>query len=84
MEVKNGYLLISDISGYTEFLVQSELLHAKEILDTLLQTGIQSIRPPIRVHHRCLKTVPIAESPTFAARNGLGKLIDLMEKVCQK
>lgn len=26
MEVKNGYLLISDISGYTEFLVKLELL----------------------------------------------------------
>ena len=25
MEVKHGYLLISDISGYTEFLVQSEV-----------------------------------------------------------
>jgi hypothetical protein len=49
MEVKNGYLLISDISGYTEFLVSSELQHAKEILDTLLQTGVKSTRPPIRV-----------------------------------
>jgi len=49
MEVKNSYLLISDISGDTEFLVKSELLHAKQILDTLLKTGIDSIRPPIRV-----------------------------------
>jgi hypothetical protein len=49
MEVKNGYLLISDISGYTEFLVKSELQHAKEILDTLLRTGVMSIRPPIKV-----------------------------------
>lgn len=49
MEVKNGYLLISDITGYTEFLVESELQHAKEILDTLLKTGVNSMRPPIRV-----------------------------------
>ena len=49
MEIKKGYLLISDITGYTEFLVQSELQHAKEILDTLLETGIHSIRAPIRV-----------------------------------
>lgn len=41
MEVKKGYLLISDISGYTEFLVRSELQHAKEILDTLLETGVK-------------------------------------------
>jgi hypothetical protein len=49
MKVKNGYLLISDITGYAEFLVESELQHAKEILDTLLKTGVKSIRPPIRV-----------------------------------
>ncbi len=49
MEVKNGYLLITDITGYTEFLVESELQHAKEILDTLLITGINAIRAPIRV-----------------------------------
>lgn len=49
MEVKNGYLLISDISRYTQFLVSSELQHSKEILDTLLQRGVESIRLPIRV-----------------------------------
>jgi hypothetical protein len=49
MEVKQGYLLISDITGYTEFLVESELLHAKEILDTLLITGIKAIKAPIRM-----------------------------------
>jgi hypothetical protein len=49
MEITKGYLLISDITGYTQFLVESELLHAKEILDTLLETGIRSIRAPIRV-----------------------------------
>ena len=47
MEVKNGYVLISDITGYTEFLIESELQHAKEILDTLLKTGVNSMRPPI-------------------------------------
>ena len=41
IKIKSGYLLISDISGYTEFLVQSELLHAKEILDTLLENGVR-------------------------------------------
>lgn len=48
MEIKNGYLLITDITGYTEFLVDSELLHPKEILDTLLATGINANRAPIR------------------------------------
>jgi len=49
MEIKKGYLLISDITGYTEFLVQSELLHAKEILDTLLETSVRSIHLLIKV-----------------------------------
>jgi hypothetical protein len=48
-EVKEGYLLISDISGYTQFLVESELAHAKEILDTLLATTIDAIKAPIRM-----------------------------------
>lgn len=49
MDIKTGYLLISDITGYTEFLVQSELKHAKEILDTLLIHGIQAIKAPVQV-----------------------------------
>ena len=31
MDIQNGYLFITDITGYTEFLTQSELDHAKEI-----------------------------------------------------
>ncbi len=49
MEAKQGFLLISDISGYTRFLVESELGHAKEILDSLLKSTIDAIRAPIRV-----------------------------------
>jgi len=48
-KIETGYVLITDISGYTRFLVGSELQHAKEILDTLLQTTIDAIRPPMRV-----------------------------------
>lgn len=49
MNVQQGYLLISDISGYTRFLVESELGHAKEILDSLLKATIEAIRAPVRV-----------------------------------
>ena len=49
MVVRQGYLLITDITGYTQFLVSSELQHAKEILDTLLQSTIDAIEPPIEV-----------------------------------
>ena len=49
MEVTTGYLLVSDISGYTRFLVESELGHAKEILDTLLKTTTDAVKAPIRI-----------------------------------
>jgi hypothetical protein len=49
MQIQTGYLLISDITGYTRFLVSSELAHAKEILDSLLQTTIDAIEPPVRL-----------------------------------
>lgn len=49
MTVRRGYLLTTDISGYTRFLVESELQHAKEILDTLLSTTIASIKAPVTV-----------------------------------
>lgn len=49
MDVQQGYLLISDITGYTRFLVESELEHAKEILDSLLKSTIEAIKAPIRV-----------------------------------
>jgi hypothetical protein len=49
VDVKNGYLLISDISGYTQFLVDSELGHAKEILDSLLTATVDAVKAPIQV-----------------------------------
>jgi hypothetical protein len=49
LQVTKGYLLISDITGYTEFLVGSELDHATEILQALLQVTIDAVRAPIRM-----------------------------------
>lgn len=49
MEITKGYLLISDITGYTEFLVGSELDHATEILEALLQVTIDAVRAPVRM-----------------------------------
>ncbi len=49
MEITKGYLLTSDISGYTRFLVDSELRHAKEILDTLLRVTTDAIHAPVRI-----------------------------------
>lgn len=42
-----GYLVISDITGYTGFLNQSELEHAEQSLRTLLEILIEHNRPPL-------------------------------------
>ncbi|HLF91418.1 MAG TPA: DUF2652 domain-containing protein [Anaerolineales bacterium] len=42
-----GFILIADISGYTMFLSQSELEHAQEILQSLLELLIENTRIPL-------------------------------------
>jgi hypothetical protein len=44
---QDGYLLIADITGYTAFLRESELEHAKDSLRSLLDLLIEHTRPPL-------------------------------------
>jgi len=44
-----GHFIISDISGYTEFLTRSELDHAHDILQSLFQAQLAHIKPPIMI-----------------------------------
>ncbi len=46
---QKGYILIADISGYTEYLSQTELAHAQDILETLMQALVENIQPPIAI-----------------------------------
>jgi len=41
-----GYFVITDICGYTEYLMRSELDHTKEILQYLFNAQIEAIKPP--------------------------------------
>lgn len=43
----HGILLIVDISGYTIYLTQSELQHAQEVLQSLLELLVEHTRPPL-------------------------------------
>jgi uncharacterized protein YndB with AHSA1/START domain len=43
----HGYFLISDITGYTSYLSQSELDHAQDTLTALLNLLIDHTRPPL-------------------------------------
>jgi uncharacterized protein YndB with AHSA1/START domain len=44
-----GFFVISDISGYTQFLTQSELEHAKGILEALFKAIIGRIEAPLAI-----------------------------------
>jgi class 3 adenylate cyclase len=47
--IETGYLLITDITGYTSFLTQSELDHAQHIIEGLFESQLEVIHPPLRV-----------------------------------
>ena len=49
MQIESGFFFITDITGYTGFLAQSELDHAKEILDALFDSILDHIEPPLIV-----------------------------------
>lgn len=47
MAVQKGYFLIADITGYTQYLSETELDHAQNILSALLNLLIEHTRPPL-------------------------------------
>lgn len=47
--VNKGYFIITDISGYTEFLTKSEIDHAHETLQNLFRVELESIKFPLKV-----------------------------------
>ena len=47
MATHSGYLLIADISGYTQFLTSSELDHANPIMQSLLGALIEQVGEPL-------------------------------------
>ena len=47
MTTHTGYLLIADISGYTQFLTSSEQDHANPILQSLLSSLIEQVGEPM-------------------------------------
>ncbi len=49
MSIESGFFFISDISGYTRFLTQSELGHAKEILDAIFDSMLEHVEAPLEV-----------------------------------
>lgn len=44
-----GFFILSDISGYTEFLTDSELEHAHQALQNLFEAQLQNVRFPLKL-----------------------------------
>ena len=49
-ETKTGFLVLADISGFTEFLTNTELEHGPPIIAELLEEVIRRISPPLEIH----------------------------------
>ena len=45
--VQTGYFVMADISGYTSFMAETELLHAQEILRDLLDCVVERLTPTL-------------------------------------
>lgn len=48
-QAESGYLVLADISGFTEFVTTTELEHAPPIIAGLLESVIRHIAPPLEV-----------------------------------
>jgi len=48
-KVKQGYLLLADLSGFTQFMATTELEHAQEILTELIAIVCNSLKPVFKI-----------------------------------
>ncbi len=75
--MREGHLLLADISGYTEFLTGTELEHAHEIIRELTALIRERLAPPMRFVKREGDAVfCYANAETF--RDG-ERLVELIE-----
>lgn len=77
---QDGYIVISDITGYTEFLSKSELEHAEDSLRGLLGVQLEHTRPPFVVS-RLEGNAVISYAPREGFLQGQ-TLVDTMEVTC--
>jgi hypothetical protein len=74
---QDGYLLIADITGYTAFLRESELDHAKDSLRSLLDLLIENTKPPLMIS-RLEGDAVISYAPEGSFQQGQ-TLVELIE-----
>lgn len=74
---QSGYLVIADITGYTAFLRESELEHARDSLRSLLDLLIEQTKPPLRIS-RLEGDAVISYAPQGSFQQGQ-TLVELIE-----
>ncbi len=74
---QHGFLLMADISGYSVFLNQSELEHARDTLASLIEVLVDGTRPPLVVS-KLEGDAVLSYSPDAAFLKGQ-TLIDMIE-----
>jgi hypothetical protein len=76
-KAQNGYIIISDITGYTAYLSESELEHAEDVLRSLLNTIIEYTKLPL-VISRLEGDAVISYAPERSILQGQ-TMIEMME-----
>ena len=46
---ENGCLLLADITGYTQYMAETELMHAQDVVADLLETIVNTLEPIFRL-----------------------------------
>jgi hypothetical protein len=49
LRADTGSLVLTDISGYTSYLLGTELEHAQDVLSDLMSVVVETLQPPLRV-----------------------------------
>ena len=74
---QTGYLLLADISGYTEFVTQTEIDHGSEIMHSLIRVVSDETRAPFKVHEIEGDAI-FASAPTAGFDRGV-LLVEMIE-----
>lgn len=74
-----GYLIIADISGYTEYLTASEQEHATPILRSLLTAVVEQADEPLHLHH--MEGDAVLAYTEGASSPGGDTLLDICENI---
>jgi hypothetical protein len=76
---QTGYLLLADISGYTEFVTQTEIDHGSEIMHSLIRAVSDETKAPFKVQEIEGDAI-FASAPTAGFARGV-LLVEMVESM---